>query len=605
MQENNEGRQQDANKGKAPRRDGQRNSNYQKGDRKFSSFSKGGKPSFGRSDGAKPSFGRKDGERAGAGRGDRKFGDRKFGERKEGFQRDDFRKADGKPEGRRFARPQGERKDFGKDRGEKRFEDRKPFEKKPFDRPRGEKHPHEIRPFDGERKAPREENKGVSLARLSAFRVLQDVTVRNAFTSLALDKVLTANSLSDVDKRLAASIVYNTLENLIQIDYIIDGLMEKPTTEPVLRDVLRMSIAQMLYMNKIPDFAVINEAVKLIRVVSIVEAWAGVVNGVLRNFLRNKEHLQLPKEEDDKELYLSIKHSMPLWLIQKLVKSFGYEEAKAIVSYQKSDNRTSIRRNFMHISESAFEDLLAKKGWDYEKGLVPHAYLIKNIDSIAEDLDYKKGLFSVQGQSSMLAAMAVENGLGQTVLDACAAPGGKTFYMAEKQQGSGRVYAWDIHQHRVDLIREQMYRLNTGNVRVAHCDATQYREDLFEFFDRILIDAPCSNLGVMFEKPDVKYKAIEEDMDSLLATQYKILENCAKYLKPGGVLVYSTCSILPEENYEQVAKFLKNHENFTMLAMPESFPEEIKVQANAEGLSLFAHKSGLEGFYIARMRKNG
>ncbi len=574
------------------------------------------KKAYGKPDGESKGFGnrrfeKRDGE--GGKRFERKPHDAKPYAKHDGEKREGYIKRDGeKREG--FA-PRDNRSGFSKENKRRRFDrresdanrelsrrdDRKPFVKRD-DKPAFTKHDGEHKPFV-RKDASREENKGVSLSRLSAFRILQDVTVRGAFTSIALDRVLAANDLLEMDKRLATSIVYTTLENMIKIDHILDAHMEKPSYEPVLRDVLRMSVAQILFMDKIPDFAAINEGVKLIRVVSIVEAWSGVVNGVLRNILRNKESFEWPKEEDGRERFLSVCYSMPLWLVNTLIDRFGYEEAKAVITYAKADNRTCIRPNFMHTSIPAFEALLAKKGWEYEKGMVPNSYLVRNIDSIATDEDFQKGLFSVQGQSSMLAAMAVENGLGMMVLDACAAPGGKTFYMAEKQQGSGRVYAWDLHAHRVELIRQQMYRLNPGNVRVAICDATQYRDDMFELFDRVLIDAPCSNLGVMLEKPDVKYNAKEEEMPALLDTQYKILENCAKYLKVGGILVYSTCSILPEENYGQVEKFLQNNKNFKMLSMPKSFPAPMLAQENERGLEIFAHKSGLEGFYIARMQK--
>lgn len=448
------------------------------------------------------------------------------------------------------------------------------------------------------------EKKQNSLARLTAFRIIQDITVRGAYTSLAINNVLKVNKLPDNDKRLVTNIVYTTIENIIKIDYCIDSFMEHPSYEPALRDVLRIGVAQILFMDKIPDFAIINESVNLMRLVSSVEAWQGVVNGVLRNIVRNKDNIAWPKERDDPEKYLSVMYSMPQWLVHKLILTFGEAEAKNIITYSGKENRTCIRPNLMRIKPEEFEKLLQQKNWEYEKGIVPNSYLVKHIDSISEDKDYKAGIFSVQGQSSMLAAMAVDNKLGMTVLDACAAPGGKTFYMAEKQQGSGRVFAWDIYPHRVELIRQQMYRLSPGNVRVSECDASKYREEMFEFFDRVLIDAPCSNLGVAAEKPDLLMKLNEDSFKSITELQAKILDNCAKYLKVGGVLVYSTCSILPEENEEQVKKFLERNPNFSVAKFPEYYPEEILKHKGEIGISLFTHSSGIEGFYIARLIKN-
>lgn len=476
------------------------------------------------------------------------------------------------------------------------LKDSKAFGRKSFSR--GDK-----KPFSRNDKKP-EEKKETSYARLTAFRIIQDITVRGAYTALAINNVLKVNKLPENDKRLVTNIVYTTIENIIKIDYCIDRFMERPAYEPALRDVLRLSVAQILFMDKIPDFAVINESVNLIRLVSNVESWQGVVNGVLRNIVRNKDSISWPDESEDMEKYLSIMFSMPQWLVHKLIATFGEEEAKNIITYSNKDNSTCIRPNLMRIKIDEFEKLLEKKGWEYQKGIVANSYLVKHIDSISEDEDYKNGLFSVQGQSSMLAAMAVNNGLGMMVLDACAAPGGKTFYMAEKQQGSGRIFAWDIYPHRVELIRNQMYRLSPGNVRVAECDASKYRDDMFENFDRVLIDAPCSNLGVLAEKPDLLMKLNEDSFKNITELQAKILENCSKYLKVGGELVYSTCSILPEENEEQVKKFLEKNPNFSVAEFPKDYPSEILEHKKGIGISLFAHSSGLEGFYIARLIKN-
>lgn len=446
------------------------------------------------------------------------------------------------------------------------------------------------------------ETKRNSFARLTAFRIIQDITVRGAYTALAINNVLNVNKLPDNDKRLVTNIVYTTIENIIKIDYCIAQFMERPNQEPVLRDVVRLSVAQLLFMDKIPDFAVINEAVNLIRLVSTVETWGGVVNGVLRNIVRNKGNIAWPKEGD--ENYLSVMYSMPQWLVTKLINTFGPDVAKQIIVYNKEDKRTCIRPNLMRTSITEFEKMLEAKHWDYQKGLVPNSYLIKHIDSVSNDKDYQKGLFSVQGQSSMLAAMAVDNKLGMMVLDACAAPGGKTFFMAERQNGTGRVYAWDIYPHRVELIRQQMYRLGPGNVRVAECNASWYREEMSEFFDRILIDAPCSNLGVLAEKPDLLMKLDEKSLDEITKLQAKILDNCAKYLKIGGVLVYSTCSILPEENDEQIKRFLQNNPNFSLVDYPDDFPKDILKYKGDIGINLYPHTSSLEGFYIARLIRN-
>ena len=192
---------------------------------------------------------------------------------------------------------------------------------------------------------------------------------------------------------------------------------------------------------------------------------------------------------------------------------------------------------------------------------------------------------------------------GMQVLDCCAAPGGKASYLAEVMGGTGRVHAWDVHEHRVDLIRAQARRLGLENLRPAVRDATRLKEDLVEGMDAVLLDAPCTGLGVMLEKPDVKYRHQPQDLESLAAIQKKLLDACCQYVKKGGYMVYSTCSILPEENGGQVKKFLEKHPEFELAPLPASFDEKWKAQYGDTGLQLLPHRDQMEGFFIARMRR--
>ena len=239
-----------------------------------------------------------------------------------------------------------------------------------------------------------------------------------------------------------------------------------------------------------------------------------------------------------------------------------------------------------------------------EKGLAPHAYRVRLASDIARDADYFEGNFSIQGESSMLAAQAVDVKRGMQVLDCCAAPGGKTAYLAESMAGTGRVYAWDVHEHRVTLIRAMTKRLRLENVRPVVRDAAVFKEDLAGTMDAVLLDAPCSGLGVIDDKPDIKLRVTPESVRELTGIQEKLLNTCCQYVKRGGTLVYSTCSVLPEENGEQIRRFLSAHPDFSLIPLPEGIPERFRAQYTDLGLQLLPHRDGVEGFFIARLRRN-
>ena len=262
-----------------------------------------------------------------------------------------------------------------------------------------------------------------------------------------------------------------------------------------------------------------------------------------------------------------------------------------------------IRPNLMKYSDEEFETLLQKKVWEVEKGAAPHAFRVRMASEIARDADYLAGNFSIQGESSMLAAQALDVKRGMQVLDCCAAPGGKTAYLAESMAGTGRVYAWDVHEHRVTLIKAMMHRLHLENVRPIVRDAAVLKDELVSTMDAVLLDAPCSGLGVMDNKPDIKYRATKESVKELTDLQEKLLNTCCQYVKRNGFLVYSTCSVLPEENEEQVKKFLVSHPDFTLAPLPASFDEKFKAHYTDGGLQLLPHRDGVEGFFIARMKR--
>lgn len=439
-------------------------------------------------------------------------------------------------------------------------------------------------------------------ARRLALDVLTDVREKGAYASLALGERLRAAHLSPEDRRLATGLVYGTLENQLQIDYALDRLMDHPTREPVQRDILRMGAYQILFLDRVPDSAAVDEAVKLTRAMGI-EAACGFINAVLRNLSRGKDEIAWPDREADPVAYLSVMGSMPRWLVEKLVAAYGPEEAGRVILYREEEHPVCVRPNFTRLSDAEFEALLQEKGWRAERGLAPHAWLIYGAGDLAADADYRAGRFSIQGQSSMLAAEALEVRPGMKVLDACAAPGGKSAYLCEQMQLTGRVYAWELHEKRAQLLEGVRRRLGLDNLRISVRDALDFRPDLEGALDGVLLDAPCAGLGVLSQKPDIKLRLKQEDIPAIVDTQGRLIDTVCRYVRPGGALVYSTCSLLPEENADRVRAFLQAHPNFTLEPLPTSFPAELRERQTACGLQLLGCRDGVEGFFIARMRR--
>ncbi len=475
---------------------------------------------------------------------------------------------------------------------------------KPANRPAGR--PQSGKPFpksfDRKPKPATDPNAPSSLSRKVALEIFQDVVRKDAYASLSLDDRMKNANLSQLDKRFCASIVYTTLENLIRIDYVLSFfLKDADNLEATVRDILRISVCQLLFHDRIPENAVVDEAVKLTRGAGL-EGLTGLTNAVLRSVVRGKNEIKYPTPEEGPR-YLSIMYSVPLWLAERLTEAYGPDMAKDICAFRSQSHYTVIRPNLMRLTDAEFEALLQRKVWETEKGLVPHAWRVRMASEIARDADYFAGNFSIQGESSMLAAQAVDAKPGMQILDCCAAPGGKSAYLAEVMGGSGRVYAWDVHEHRVTLIKTMMRRLKLENVRPAVRDASILKEDMAGTMDAVLLDAPCSGLGVMDNKPDIKYRATLESVKELTKIQEKLLDTCCQYVKRGGILVYSTCSILPEENGEQISRFLSAHPDFALASLPADFDERFKALYTDTGLQLLPHRDGVEGFFIARLRR--
>ena len=440
-------------------------------------------------------------------------------------------------------------------------------------------------------------------ARDAALRALQDVVRGDAYASQALDRRLEEARLKPEDRRLAAGLFYSAVENRLYIEHMLSGFLDQ-RPEPVVNDILHIAAAQLLFMDKVPDHAAVDEAVKQVRAARR-EGFTGLVNGVLRNLARARDAgtLALPDREADPVAWLSVKHSIAAPAARRLIDAYGLDEAAAIAGWTPPRREQTVRPNRLRMDGPTFEAWLDAQKLDWRRGTVADAYVVRDAGNLAAHGGYREGIFSIQGESAMLAAQAVEPRPGMQILDACAAPGGKTCLMAERMGTSGRVFAWDVHPHRVELIRAAARRLGLENVRPGERDARRPVDSIRLSMDAVLVDAPCSGLGVIADKPDIKYRQTEQGLDALPALQREILDACAQAVKPGGLLVYATCTILPDENEAQVRAFLERHPEFEPDTADGWLPEALRPRMSGGMLQILPNRDGMEGFFIARMRR--
>lgn len=454
----------------------------------------------------------------------------------------------------------------------------------------------------GERRDRAMAAKPAITARDAALRALGDVVARGAYASQAIDRQLTENTISPEDRRLATGIFYAAVENRLRIEHVLAPFI-KNSPAPIVRDILHIACAQLLYLDRVPDHAVVDEAVKQTRRMKGQQV-TGFVNVVLRNVIRARDDGTLAEPDaDDPVKYMSAKYSVSEDLAGTLIDAYGAEEAERICAFRPKEHTQTVRANFMTTSDAELGGYLAENGVEYRQGSVPGALTCLRPGALAGLEGYRKGMYSLQGESSMLAAYAMQARPGMNVLDACAAPGGKSAMLCEMMEGTGRVYAWDVHEHRVELIRAAGRRLRLYNLRPAVRDARQEYGQFEGLMNAVLVDAPCSGLGVIADKPDIRIRFNRKELDELVPLQRDILANCARFVKVGGLLVYSTCTILPEENEKQVREFLNSNPQFAPDTDDSWLPEKYRPLMKDGMLQLMQHRDGTEGFFIARMRR--
>ncbi len=441
-------------------------------------------------------------------------------------------------------------------------------------------------------------------ARELAVEALMRVEQQKAYSNLVLDHLLSRKETDEREAKLASALVYGVLERKLTLDACIRNYskirLEKMT--PEVREILRVSLYQLLYLDGVPDRAAVDEGVKLTRVFRKASA-SGFVNGVLRAFLREEKQIPLPQGRLER---LSVQYSMAPWIIDLWEKSYGLEAAARMLEAFLEKPRTFICINPLKNSPEELKRQLEERDivLHLDKTLALCGWL-EGMGELKSLPEFQQGRFHVQSRASQICAGAVGVLPRHKVLDVCAAPGGKTFTMAELMGDTGQVSAFDLYEHRAGLIAAGAKRLGLGCVQAKTGDATVLKPELVGQFDRVLCDVPCSGLGMLGRKPELRYRDWK-DSENLPEIQYKILETSANYLKEGGILVYSTCTLNLAENEEVTARFLTEHPEF----VPEPFGEAFcaakagEQAADTGEITLLPQRDGPEeGFYIRKMRK--
>ncbi|KQL19044.1 16S rRNA (cytosine(967)-C(5))-methyltransferase RsmB [Cytobacillus solani] len=439
--------------------------------------------------------------------------------------------------------------------------------------------------------------------RETALDLLETIEKNQAYSNLLLNNAIKKNEINQKDIGLLTELTYGTLQRRMSLDFYLEPFLNgNKKVESWVKQLLRLTLYQMVYLDKIPDRAAIFEAVEIAKQKGH-KGISGMVNGVLRNIQRQG----LPSIEtlEDPIERLSIETSHPLWLVKRWVDQLGIEQAKQMCEINLTAPLQTARVNLTKISKEDCILKLNEEGFQVEASPVLPEAIKCYRGNLANSVAFKEGYITIQDESSMLAAYALGAEVNERILDACAAPGGKSTHIAEKMQNTGQVISLDLHEHKVKLIKENATRLELTNIEPSALDSRKVQEYFEkESFDRILLDAPCSGLGVMRRKPDMKYTKKEEDLMQLSSIQLNLLKAVSPLLKKGGILVYSTCTVDREENQLVVESFLKNDVDFEEdLTIKDRMPAAIRPLVNGFELQILPQDIGSDGFYIACLRK--
>ena len=428
-----------------------------------------------------------------------------------------------------------------------------------------------------------------------ALQVLRQVWHDSAYSAIALNRVLRTVNLEEADRRFATELANGAIKAKGTLDFLLRQIVDRSVSklEPVIYCILQLGLYQIFYMDRIPDFAVCDESVRLSRKFSHKGA-DRFVNGVLRGTLRKKSELWKMVQQDT-----ALRFNHPRWLLERWERKFGDTETEALCRWDNEPAPLSLRVNTVMTTRDAFLQDLREVGCEAEVSLwSPDGVIITKSSGISALLQYFPHSFYVQDESSMLPAQVLKPQPGECILDMCSAPGGKATHMASMMEGRGEVIACDIYPHKLKLIAENAHRLKLDNIHVELQDGSVFREEWRDKFDRVLVDAPCSGLGVLRRRAEARWTKTEAGLSGFPPLQRSILENAAVYVKPGGMLLYSSCTMEEEENERLTGQFLLQNPEWTQVGFSHPRTGEM-----IKDLQLYPQRDGVDGFYLTLLRK--
>ncbi len=434
----------------------------------------------------------------------------------------------------------------------------------------------------------------------TAVKVLNRVERSDAYLDRLLEAEMRSTEMNELDKGLMNEIVTGVIRWQAKLDWVLTGFFHGNFTkaETNIKNALRVALYQILFLDKVPHSAAVNESVEFIKRLRGQKV-ADLVNAILRNILRNIDNIRYPDPKEDRIQHLAVVESHPYWLTKRWVERFGYDEARSLLAANNRRPDLTLRVNRLKIDFNYFLSQLEQHQVQFSRSPYLDFFVrVRHMAGIGSSEMFRQGFFVVQDESAGLAVQLLDPKPGERVIDMCAAPGGKTTFIGELMKNVGEIVAVDKYETRLNLVRNACQRLGIAN---AHFMAGDAGEVKLAPADKVLVDAPCSGLGVLAKKPDAKWKREPEDMLKLVNIQRSLLENAAVHTKPGGVLVYSTCTTEPEENFEIVRQFLASHPEFTLeQASQFVIPELVHPDGYIE---TFPHKHGMDGSFAVRLRK--
>lgn len=443
-------------------------------------------------------------------------------------------------------------------------------------------------------------------AREVALKIINEVETNGAYANIALAKEINRRTaqgqLSDQDRRFITELVYGTVKAGATLDWLLGLYLNRSLTKvaPVIRNILRLGIYQLFFLEKVPASAACNQSVELAK----KYGHAGTVkfvNGVLRNAARSPEKVVYPDRDSQPVKYLALKYFHPEWLVERWVERLGVTACEALCQTNNTIPPLSLRTNTIKINRDRLLQRLAGEGVACQASAwTPEGIVCQEHPGLGTLTSLQEGLFQVQDESSMLVAHILDPKPGEFIIDACGAPGGKTTHIAALMNSAGKILSTDIYEHKLALIRENAARLALTNIETRALDAVNLGSMFPLKADRVLVDAPCSGLGVLRRKPDSRWRKSPEILRDLPKLQAAILASAAQCVKPGGVLVYSTCTTEPEENQDIVCDFLRAHPDFSLEPTGQYLPA---LKRPDKLLQLWPHTDSIDGFFIARIAR--